>query len=119
VKPKVFFRLNDSLKTMTDEKPEILAVHKQRLEQFLKELEIWEPFSKQEFKCIACGETITMDNVGAIIPSGENIVFCCSNEDCLFKAVKQLETKQETDELRKVELEEQEADEAESQDAKE
>jgi hypothetical protein len=95
VKPKVFSRLNHTLEDMPEEKPEILAVHKRKLEQFLRELELWEPFSKGEFRCVTCGKTITVDNVGAIIPSGENIVFCCSSHDCLFKITKQQQVEPE------------------------
>jgi hypothetical protein len=70
---------------MTKEKPEILAVHKQKLEQFLRELELWEPLIKGELKCVVCGTTITIDNIGLIIPSGEDIEFCCSNPDCIYR----------------------------------
>jgi hypothetical protein len=76
---------------MPEEKPEILAVHKQKLEQFLRELGLWEPLLKGEFKCVTCGETITKDNIGVIIPSGENIILCCTNHDCLLKAIRQRE----------------------------
>ena len=76
---------------MSEERLEILAVHKQKLENFLRELELWEPLVKGELKCVACGETITVDNIGIIIPSGEEIVFCCSNHACLYKMGKQQE----------------------------
>jgi hypothetical protein len=99
VKTKVFSRLNHSLKGMTEEKPEILAVHKQKLERFLTELGLWEPFSKGEFKCVVCGKTITIDSIGVIIPSGENIVFCCSNPDCLLKATRKQEFEPQEAEL--------------------
>lgn len=80
------------LEGMSEKKPEILAVHKQKLEQFLRELELWEPLLKGELKCVSCGETITVDNIGVIIPSGENIIFCCSSHECLYKIRKQQES---------------------------
>ena len=70
---------------MTHEKPEILAVHKQKLEEFLRELELWGPLMRGELKCVVCEVTITMDNIGFIIPSGGKIVFCCSNLECIYK----------------------------------
>jgi len=70
---------------MTEEKPEILAVHKQKLEMFLRELELWEPLLKGELKCIVCGANITVDNIGLIVPSGEDIVFCCSKSECISR----------------------------------
>jgi len=76
---------------MTPKKPEVLAVHKQKLEEFLKELELWEPLLRGKLACVVCGITITIDNIGVIIPSGEDIVFCCSNPACIYKMRKKLE----------------------------
>lgn len=73
---------------MVQEKSEILAVHKQKLEAFLGELELWEPLLKGELKCAFCGVTITTDNIGLIIPSGKEIVFCCSKLECIDKTRK-------------------------------
>ena len=73
---------------MSEEKTEILAVHKQKLEQFLGGLELYEPLLRHELKCLVCDEIITMDNIGAIIPCGDNIALCCSKHDCLRKATK-------------------------------
>jgi len=70
---------------MTPEKPEILAIHKQKLEEFLTGLELWEPLLRGELTCVVCGTTITIDNIGFIIPSGENIVFCCSSPECIYR----------------------------------
>jgi hypothetical protein len=100
---------------MPEEKPEILAVHKQRLEQFLKELGLWEPILKGELKCVTCGSTITKDNIGVIIPSGENIILCCSNHDCLARAIRQREVESEEVESEEVESEEVESEEVESE----
>ena len=80
---------------MHSEKPEILAVHKQKLEEFLRELELWEPLLRGELTCVVCGATITIDNIGFIIPSGEDIVFCCSNPHCIYKMRKMQEDESE------------------------
>jgi hypothetical protein len=69
-------------------KDEILAVHKKKLEEFLTKLELWNPLVRGELKCINCGVTITLDNIGLIIPSGDRIVVCCSNAECMFNAKK-------------------------------
>lgn len=66
-------------------KPEILAVHKQKLEEFLRSLGMWEPLSRGELHCAVCDATISMDNIGFIIPSGEDILFCCSNTECIYR----------------------------------
>jgi hypothetical protein len=67
-------------------KPQILAVHKRKLKQFLEKLELLEPLQKGELKCAICGITISFDNIGLIIPSGDKILVCCSGAECMFKA---------------------------------
>lgn len=66
-------------------KPEILAVHKRKLEEFLRKLELWEPLTKGKLKCVVCGKTISLDNIGLIIPSGDKVTVCCSSAECMFK----------------------------------
>ena len=78
-------------------RPEILAVHKQKLEEFLRKLELWEPLSKGQLKCRVCGTTITIDNIGFVIPSGEDILLCCLNVECVYKLEKPLEGESENE----------------------
>lgn len=66
-------------------KKEILAVHEQKLKEFLEKLELWAPFSKGELKCRVCGVTISRENLGFIVPLKDKIVLCCSNADCIFR----------------------------------
>jgi len=66
-------------------KQEILAVHKMNLENFLKKLELWEPLLKGQIKCAICEVPITIENIGFIVPSGEEILLCCSNIECIYK----------------------------------
>ena len=66
-------------------KPEILAVHKLKLQEFLEKLELGEPFLKGELKCSVCGVIISVDNIGLIIPREDAISVCCSSAECLFK----------------------------------
>ncbi len=66
----------------------IPAVHKQKLEEFLKKLGVWKSFSRGELSCACCGKTISLDNIGFIIPSDEDILFCCSNIECIYKIKK-------------------------------
>ena len=66
-------------------KKEILAVHKQKLEELLTKLGLWESLVGGELKCCICGVCLSMENIGFIIPSGEEILLCCSNAECIFK----------------------------------
>jgi len=74
---------------------EILAVHKKKLEESLRELKLWDFLINGELKCSFCGATITLGNFGFIIPSGEEILFCCSSSECVFKLKKSEEEKHE------------------------
>lgn len=65
---------------------EILAIHKAKLEEFLRELELWEPLAKGELKCFACGNTISADSIGFVVPSKKGILLCCRGAECIFKA---------------------------------
>jgi C4-type Zn-finger protein len=67
------------------QKREFFAVHKRKLEEFLKKLELWEPLTRGELKCAICGTKISLDNIGLIIPSGQEILICCCNAECMFK----------------------------------
>lgn len=67
---------------------EIPAVHKKKLEEFLKGLGTWESLLQGELRCACCGTTISLDNIGFIIPSGEDILFCCSNIECIYEIKK-------------------------------
>jgi len=67
---------------------DIPAVHKQKLEEFLKKLEVWESLLRDELTCSYCGTTISLDNITFIIPSGEDILFCCSNIECIYRIKK-------------------------------
>jgi hypothetical protein len=66
----------------------ISAVHKQKLEEFLRELELWEPLLRGNLNCAVCRATISIDNIGFIIPSGQDILLCCSNIECIDKIKK-------------------------------
>jgi hypothetical protein len=76
-------------------KEEILAVHKERLEEFLKSIGLWEQLVKGELKCVFCGVPITVDNIGLIVPSKGKIVVCCSKSECMFKVKELREGKSE------------------------
>jgi hypothetical protein len=66
-------------------KKEMLAVHKKKLEEFLRSVGLWDSLAKGELKCVICGEPISVDNIGLIIPSKDKIVLCCSKSECMFK----------------------------------
>ena len=65
---------------------EILAVHKRKLKEFLEKLELLEQLQNGELRCAVCEDTISLDNIGLIIPSGDEILVCCIKAECMFKA---------------------------------
>lgn len=74
-------------------KEEILAVHKNKLEEFLRELDLWDALVKGELKCAVCGKPVSLDSIGLIIPSGDKVTVCCANAVCMFK-IKELRGEQ-------------------------
>jgi hypothetical protein len=94
---------------MPEEKPEILAVHKQKLEQFLRGLELWEPLIRGKVKCTVCGETVTLNNIGAVVPAGKEVVLCCLKQSCLMKATGRPSVEDEPEEIESKEGEWQDA----------
>lgn len=77
-------------------KEDIFAVHKERLTEFLKSIGLWESLVKGELKCSLCGLQISIDNIGLIIPSRDEIVVCCSKSECVFKVRELREGKNES-----------------------
>lgn len=69
-------------------KTEISAVHKTKLRGFLEKLELWGQLQNGEIRCAICEGVVSLENIGLIIPSGNEILVCCSKAECLFKAGK-------------------------------
>lgn len=67
-------------------KPQIFAVHKKKLKDFLEKLELWEPLQDGELRCAICETTISAENIGLIVPSGNEILVCCVGAECLLNA---------------------------------
>jgi len=76
-------------------KEEILAVHKTKLEEFLRSIGLWDSLVKGELKCVLCEVPISVDNIGLIIPSKDKIIVCCSKSECIFKIRKLRENENE------------------------
>ena len=79
------------------EKKEMLAIHKLKLEEFLKKLELWDSFVKGELRCFICNEAITMENIWLIISHHNEIKLCCNKSECIYKAKEITEDKQSED----------------------
>lgn len=67
--------MNESLK----------AVHDDDVEQLLQSLNMLDPITKGECKCIYCNEIITLDNIAAVVPLDKGIHFVCNNNSCYGK----------------------------------
>jgi len=74
------------------ERVEALAVHRQKLEEFLVGLGLFEALTNGELKCHVCGMQVSLDNIGLIVPSGEEILLCCSVARCIHE-IKEIQTR--------------------------
>ncbi len=86
-------KLISGWETDLSKRTEILAVHKVKLREFLEKLELWDSLQKGELKCEVCRITLTIDNIGLIIPLGTKIGICCTEMDCLLKMKQMKENK--------------------------
>ena len=66
-------------------KPEILAVHKRDLKEFLEKLGLWELFSRGELKCRFCNTVIDFHNIGFVFPHENEVLVCCSGIECTYR----------------------------------
>jgi len=64
----------------------IRAVHDQDLEELLSSIGVLEEMKKGAYKCDVCGDSITLDNLGAIYPTHDEIHFVCEKGICLTQS---------------------------------
>jgi len=64
------------------DKSKIKAVHDADLKGYLESLGIYEDIVQGRRRCAYCGNIITPDSIGAVVPSGENILLVCLNVKC-------------------------------------
>lgn len=64
-------------------KVQIKAVYDHQLESLLASLGILDELIAGEIKCAVCECQVSLDNLGAIFPDGDNVGVCCDNERCV------------------------------------
>ena len=65
----------------------IKAVHDDDLKSLLSSLGYYEKVRNGECQCHFCLQTISMNNLGAILPLNGKIAFLCDSADCLQKMI--------------------------------
>ena len=68
-------------------KNKLKAVHDDDIVSLLSSLGCYEEVSQGQCKCLFCNTTITIENLGAIIPRNDEIVFSCNADSCLQKMI--------------------------------
>ena len=68
--------------------PDIFAVHRRKIEEFIKKLGLYEKITNKELTCHVCGVILTLENIGIIIPYKNEIILCCSDAECIFELTK-------------------------------
>lgn len=65
-------------------KSKVNFVYDSDLDTLLQNLEVGDNIVKEKFRCLVCDETITKDNLGAIIKKDSKIKFLCNKPMCLI-----------------------------------
>lgn len=63
----------------------IKAVHDDNLEQFLRNLGIYENLITEKIKCKFCNEILTLDNLSSVFPDSGSIKLTCDQPGCINK----------------------------------
>jgi hypothetical protein len=66
---------------------EIAAVHDRDFEKFLGDIGVLSDVKEGRASCKFCKTKITLDNLQAVYPTGNEIVFCCNNTDCFRQSL--------------------------------
>lgn len=70
---------------MKKDKERIKAIHDDNLIALLKNLKLYDDIMARKIKCKFCKESISLDNLSAIIPDSGNIGFACDSPKCLAR----------------------------------
>jgi hypothetical protein len=65
----------------------IRAVHDGDLETLLASLGILGEVNRGEIRCVVCGQQVTLQNLGAVLPTEGRIGLSCESRSCLEKAL--------------------------------
>lgn len=69
------------------ENSEVEAVHDDDLISLLKSLGVYDKVVNGEYKCIYCGNKITLNNIDAIVPFDKSVAFTCNSDECHLKLI--------------------------------
>lgn len=64
-------------------KTELKVVYDKDLSELLKSLGILDKVKQGKFRCVHCGETITLHNLGVLFRKKGVIYIVCSKKECL------------------------------------
>lgn len=65
----------------------IKAVHDKDLVELLQSLNVYNDVIHGNYKCLFCGNTITIDNIASIVPYENTVQFTCDSTDCHQKFI--------------------------------
>ena len=58
------------------------VVHDDDLCNLLRSLDVYEDVINGRYKCLFCGNTITIDNIDSIVPYEKTVQFTCDESSC-------------------------------------
>lgn len=70
------------------------AVHDDDLEAYLDSLGLLSAVKEGKITCVACGETVSIGTVQAVVPRAETIGILCSSPACMVAFLSDLDAEQ-------------------------
>ena len=59
------------------------AVHEEKFETFLKNINVYDGILRGEYKCKFCGNVVNLDNVYTIFSEAGKVKFVCDTTNCV------------------------------------
>lgn len=69
----------------TEDKETLQAVHDNKLEQFLRNINKYDDIIAGNCRCKFCGRVISLKNIACIFPESGSIKFVCDDLTCIAK----------------------------------
>lgn len=68
---------------------ELLSIRDRDLREILQHYGLSESIDEGIAQCFSCADTITWDNIGALLVKGGTLVICCNLSECIDMATKE------------------------------
>ena len=71
------------------------AVHDEKFQTFLKNINVYDGIIRGVYKCKFCGKNVNLDNIYTIFPEASKVKFVCDAPNCVVELCEYLSEKEE------------------------